>query len=366
MRKLVSVLLTLAVVLGLSLTMAVPVAASAGGPPTIDGNITAGEWDGHLWFNETLVNTPQGPTVIPADMLVHIYLMNDADNLYVALDIPDTYDMRIHPEVAESGSDTFGLNIGVEGEARSYSRILQFNTVNRTGDPDWYILDGYFAQWGVATSETDTSKWGPDVDFLPIPTGVQSKTIIGAGGRVQEIAIPLSDLGVSLGTVIRIGGCIRACEPADADWFRFHALYPAGLDWGNASTYKDYTVEANTAVGLTAETPEITAINVDPISVDFGTVKPGDVVSGPNITVENIGTVKISVDASLDPLTGTVFNYLKLKGSYSPSYSGFWDNIVSVLLPSQTSSLTTQLDVPSTYTAQGNETAILVFEATAL
>lgn len=127
-----------------------------------------------------------------------------------------------------------------------------------------------------------------------------------------------------------------------------------------------YELEPSTTVGLTAETSTITAISVTPTSIDFGTVKPGDTKSGPDITVENIGTVEVVVDATLNPQTGTVFNYLKLKGGYSPGYSGFWDNIVSGLLPSQTSSLTTQLVVPSTYSAQGTQAATLVFEATAV
>lgn len=126
-----------------------------------------------------------------------------------------------------------------------------------------------------------------------------------------------------------------------------------------------YELEPSTTVGLTAETSTITAISVSPTSIDFGTVKPGDTKSGPDLTVENIGTVEVVVDATLNPQTGTVFNYLKLKGGYSPGYSGFWDNIVSGLLPSQTSSLTTQLVVPSTYSAQGTQAATLVFEATA-
>jgi len=176
-------------------------------------------------------------------MPVKIYMTNDAKNLYIALDIPDTYDMRPHLEVAEGGSDTFGLNIGVQGEDRSYSRILQFNTTDRTGNPAWFVLDGYFAQWAVATSETNTSEWGPDVAYWPIPAGVQSATVFDETHRVQEISIPLSDLGVTLGTVIRIGGCIRAAEFGG---YNFHAKYPVGLDWGAGETYATYVLEPPT------------------------------------------------------------------------------------------------------------------------
>jgi len=262
-KKLIGILLVVALSL-----MIIPAVVGANGAPTIDGVIDTGEWDGHLWFDETLTNTFTNP----ANMLIHIYVMSDADNLYVALDIPDTFDMRTHPEVAEGASDTFSLNIGVEGEARSYSRILQFNTKDRTGDPNWFTLDGYFAQWAEATSEANTSPWGPDVEYLPIPAGVQSKTIIGAGGRVQEIAIPLSDLGVTPGTVIRIGGCIRAAE---FEGYNFHALYPAGLDWGDASTYKDFFLVP----------PPPTPVDID--------IKPG---SDPNsINLKSKGVVPVAV-----------------------------------------------------------------------
>jgi len=218
----------------------VPAGASATalGTPTIDGVLAEGEWDDALWFDETLDNTFTNP----ANMLIHIYVTNDAENLYIALDIPDTFDMRTHPEAAEGGSDTFALNIGVEGEGRSYSRILQFNTAAYEGGPQrvgWTELDGYLALWSEATSPNNTSKWGPTVENLPVPAGVQSMTTINENGRVQEIAIPLSDLGVVPGTELRIGGCIRAAE---YEGYNFHALYPTGLIWGEGGTYQSYTL----------------------------------------------------------------------------------------------------------------------------
>jgi len=228
-------------------------------PPTIDGVISDGEWDGYLWFDETLTNYP-GTT--PVNMPIKIYMTNDADNLYVALDIPDTYDMRDNPEVAEGSSDTFGLNIGVEGEERSYSRVLQFNTATYPENPEkregWYPFDDYMAQWSVATSEDNVDKWGPSWEAHAIPSGVQSKTLFDETHRVQEIAIPLSDLGISLGDTIRIGGAIRASE---YDGYNFHALYPIGLEWGDAVTYKGFTLGLGT---------EFTSATLQPLeSLDF-------------------------------------------------------------------------------------------------
>lgn len=215
--------------------------------PTIDGVIDAGEWDGFLWFDETLTNFPY---TNPVDMAIKIYMMNDCDNLYIALDIPDTFDMRSHPEAEEGGSDTFGLNIGVEGDEASYRRVLQFNTARYPNNPekreDWTELDGYLALWSVAINDVN-GPWGPDTENLPIPEGVQSKTIFDETHRVQEIAIPLSDLDVSLGDVIRVGGCIRAAEFGG---YNFHALYPEGLDWGVASTYKNFAIGSEILEGI--------------------------------------------------------------------------------------------------------------------
>ena len=145
--------------------------------PTIDGIIGPYEWYSALWFDEILANTQGGTSIVPPVMSIQIYLTNDAENLYVALVIPDIYDMRSHPEAAEGSSDTFSLNIGVVGEEQSYSRILQFNTADRTENPDWFTLDGYVAQW-----------WRSDVGHGPIPAGVQSKTIFNATSyhRCQE------------------------------------------------------------------------------------------------------------------------------------------------------------------------------------
>jgi hypothetical protein len=116
---------------------------------------------------------------------------------------------------------------------------------------------------------------------------------------------------------------------------------------------------------LGAELEEITAISVTPSIIDFGTITPGTPQEGADIVVENIGTVTVDVSANLDPLTGTVFNFMKLGGAYSPAYSGTWVDKILNLLPSNSEILTTALDVPLTYSAQGEETATLIFIATA-
>ena len=126
-----------------------------------------------------------------------------------------------------------------------------------------------------------------------------------------------------------------------------------------------YDLGPTSSVGMTAEVPDIVAISAIPTSIDFGTIYPGGVVAGPNINVENIGTVTVDVDAELSPLTGSVFNYLKLGGAYSSGYSGSWPDKITDLVPDESNALSTALDVPSGYDPKGEEIATVIFEATA-
>jgi len=73
--------------------------------------------------------------------------------------------------------------------------------------------------------------------------------------------------------------------------------------------------------------------------------------------VENIGTVMVDVEAFVAPL-GTVFENLKLAGT---TY-GLWSLIGFEVEASQ--SFGAQLVVPSDYVPQGQEQAMLIFEAT--
>ena len=73
MKKLVSILLTLAVAVSL---LVVPAVASATEPPTIDGNITAGEWDSYYLGTSV--------TAWGGGMSVDVYGFADDTYLYVA------------------------------------------------------------------------------------------------------------------------------------------------------------------------------------------------------------------------------------------------------------------------------------------
>lgn len=294
MKKVFSVLLTLAVVLGLSLTMSVPVAAAYSysetwgtSPNTVDV-VVEDTGDGWLQWTYTY---PESPTHTP--------------KMTVAINYPNGF------------------------------AITTFDDGEHDG---WYYAP-------------DPDEESTRVRFADYSGGIYNNwAITTASDNVLTVKIKKSALGR---TFMWHG---YANVNGQQVWIEID---------GSWLPTAEVTLEDVAAVGLTAVTPNITAISVTPTNIDFGAVTPGTPNDGDTITVENIGGVTVVVDAYLAPQTGTVFNYLKLKGSYSPSYSGFWDNIVSGLLPSQTSSLTTQLDVPSTYSGQGSEQATLVFEATA-
>jgi len=148
---------------------------------------------------------------------------------------------------------------------------------------------------------------------------------------------------------------------------------PVGPGSGdNVSLYVDYGPWLGNSVGissgpvgLTAGLDQITAISVSPANIDFGTITPGTPQAGTPITVENIGTVTVSVGAELNP-TSAVFQYLYLNGVDKPG--GVWNTITGMgaLVPTSNAPCTTELQVPATYSAKGGETATLLFTATAL
>jgi len=140
--------------------------------------------------------------------------------------------------------------------------------------------------------------------------------------------------------------------------------------WGDYSGYDgyfdDFTINGDTyyleppgTVALTTHTlPSIVAISVDPTSIDFGTLYPGQSSGTTDITVLNIGTVIVDVDASVEP-TPTVFDNLELAGTSPPSA---WLGMAGLAVDAS-DAVGAQLVVPLAYVAAGEETATLIFEA---
>jgi len=120
------------------------------------------------------------------------------------------------------------------------------------------------------------------------------------------------------------------------------------------------------AVGLTANVPDITAITVDPTFINFGVLYPGSTSATEEITVGNIGTRKVDVSVEV---RGTVLfkDHLQMHNS-DPSWSvsgetNIWPSILSGLAMGASDQVWTRLPVPGDYTPGGVETATLIFEA---
>jgi len=367
-KKLVGVLLTVAVAVSL---MVVPAVASANpGAPTIDGVIGVGEWGDSL-----CVKSDYGESVT-------VYAIATTEALFMAFDSTDNLDERAVEDTTSGANDVLDWNVGLVGSDMTNVPWRYALRTKAQSDNSW---GGFFSTIDELeeTGRVYRGCWEdtenpnlPDY-YYPIPAGLEMVTSFDTGHRVTEVKVPMSLMfdgehgwdGPNAGDVLLLGG-LNVVEPdawpGEWQWDHGHLFWPEGIDHGNADTYAEVTIQANTAVGLTAETSNITAINVDPTSIDFGTITPGTPNDGDTITVENIGGVTVDVDAYLDPMTTTVFNYLKLGGVPSPGYCGDWaDYIISGLKPSLNQTLTTQLVVPETYSGKGIEIATLVFEATA-
>ncbi len=349
MKKLASILLTLAVAVSL---LVVPAVVSAGSAPIIDGIIGTDEWGEPFGTYEQTIG---GVGTFYFDL----YITSDDEYLYVATDY-----------VEGSGDVAFSAAKGL-GLAAGLNIYIDANNDDSTAPSDSDLVV-------IVSNDMIYIPYDPPVDFdweWQEEGSASAAEILIAwdgdgyteGKGIVEVAVPLSLLDASLGDTI--GLLFQAF--GNINFAPLWQTNPDDTHCGWPETYTDFTLEANTAVGLAAETPAITAINVDPTSINFGSITPGTPVSKEDITVENIGGVAVVVDAFLDPQTGTVFTYLRLGGSYSglytggSKYNGYWNNIISSLLPSKNAVLTTELDVPETYSGKGAEEATLIFEATA-
>jgi len=132
--------------------------------------------------------------------------------------------------------------------------------------------------------------------------------------------------------------------------------------------YDDTGVPDTSTVGLTVGVPDIVAISASPTSIDFGTLLPGQTSAVFNITVENVGTQTVDVDASA---TGSAMICTNLMLRNPPKdWSDWvvgtpWSNIVEGLVMGASDVVNTKLPVPGDYTPAGPEAATLIFEATA-
>jgi len=127
----------------------------------------------------------------------------------------------------------------------------------------------------------------------------------------------------------------------------------------NLVTYTD----TGSTTNLTVVVPDIVAISVSPTVINFGTLLPGETSDVFDITVDNIGTRKVDVGATVYE-AGLFYDNLQL---YSGSWHiwSYWSKIITNLAMGGSKGLSTRLPVPGDYTPAGPEAASLIFEATA-
>ena len=312
MKKLVSVLLTLAVVLGLSLVAATPTAVGA--EPGYDSTLVLENKD----TNWSVIN----------------------DGIQGTLE----YD---------SSADLFWYNFSATGltSSTNYSLIYYADTENR------------FVDWGgdnpgalIATFMTDG-------------TGNITPT---AGSVNLNMDLPCSpdanayfyDYTASDGYDYATGAKIWLVPTSayDAGQRKVTAWTPSAFLFETDLIWYDDTDAGDSTVALTVDVPDIVAISATPTSIDFGTVYPGQTASGDNITVRNIGTKTVDVDASV--ASGAVFAFLQLSIG-SGWINAPWAPLIPNLAMGASETVYNQLPVPSGYNSTGTEIATLIFEATA-
>jgi hypothetical protein len=119
----------------------------------------------------------------------------------------------------------------------------------------------------------------------------------------------------------------------------------------------------STSVNLGVDVPDIVAISVSPTVINFGDLLPGQTSAVFDITVANIGTHAVDVDADVYE-AGLFYDNLQLR-DYTLTWSKRdWPLVANDLAMGASQLLKTKLTVPTGYTPKGSETATLIFTAT--
>jgi len=151
--------------------------------------------------------------------------------------------------------------------------------------------------------------------------------------------------------------------PNDGSWMDWNSdIVSKILFETNLITYDD----TGSSVSLTANVPDIVAISVNPTSINFGILLPGSTSQQFNITVTNVGTRTVNVDADVSGSSSALFYYnLQMTNNGGWTYRS-WGNLITGLAMGGVDEVQTQLVVPSDYTPSGTKTGLLVFTATAV
>lgn len=349
MKKLVSILLTLALVA--SFALAVPVVA----------------------------NDVSSSTIVFENTGVYI-LTDNGDGTYTGM----------IPCVVDGGFDIYAKNGATAYFSEDPNVTISSHDAWSTwtpDTPDWYQYslkfwnDGGVQRWRVANHSGATAE-DPWYD--------------GGGSGAVEQGVPMSgimDWDAMYAAETDIGEYLSPINPDthpkhphwagdngggpacwDMDWSWGSEVVPLHYPGFNVNVEDlgsgDYRVtltpgEANTTT-MIANVPDIVAISVSPTVINFGTLLPNETSDEFDIIVENIGTQTADVDADVSGSGDDLFyKNLELKNStHSGAYTTRdWKLIVNNLVMGGSETLKTQLPVPSGYTPKGSESATLTFTA---
>ena len=210
------------VVIAVSLTLVIA-GGSAASPPTIDGVLSVGEWDGSFWFTDNSEGPGTGYNDDPIPVFTG-YLYFDETNLYLAFDVEDT--------TPNTNRDFLYLTIDIPpaGVFNDPVDALYWGSVpaNSSFFGEAYLTGGVFP----SDRSQRVSTWGTD-------GGVVTARTITDEHRYYELEIPLAAIGASFGDTIglkiqaRGGQYTSTTDPQVVNYF---PDMPAGITSVRADT----------------------------------------------------------------------------------------------------------------------------------
>jgi len=361
-RKIFSILFALALVLSLSLVTAV--ASADGDPPNtptsssmwFEGALTsdgAGGYNGTIWMLDEQT-AGLGDNIAGFD----VYARNGVKATYDKAGAGTDYACGIvtdHDAYTTAG----GWGLFYDPDCADYNHYKL-----RLADGSWYLE--YDSGGGAAAAPmSGTMDWTAKYAHET-----------GAGEYYSNPVTTAEDYGHALSNTCTGNNDGTAAWDMDWSWgSEYIPLQYPGFDvtlWNLGGG--DYRIRLTPAAAgttqLTVDVPDIVAISVDPTSIDFGSLVPGQTSSIYNIVVKNVGTHQANVSVELDASSATLFNvYLEMRYDSSGSFitgSGSpvtWGVMISGLAMNASSYVQTRLPVPSTYIPNNVETGQLTFTA---
>jgi len=213
-------------------------------------------------------------------------------------------------------------------------------------DGNWYYTFSDDGNGPTAVTDTSYGWLTSGASGPPIPGG--GTVLLHTGGTLAQWKAGAVGVGITAATKV-------LCLEIEVDsWI---------VD--SEAQVKSIVLNAGSSVGMTVNVPDIVAISVCPASIDFGTLVPGQTSAEFDITVMNIGTHDVDVDAAVSGAALFTANLQLRNVTDGTAFStGPWVAVATNIAMAASEGLKTRLPVPGAYTPTGTETATLVFTAT--